>query len=283
MSKEGRRIKTLDPMNYIIPFFMPDRNGATNYFKTTIDITEAENYLRKERIAGRSNINLMHVIMTAYVRTVAQLPGINRYIRGQRIYARNDIAISLTIKKKMQLDAQETVVKLFTQPDDTLGGIYNKVNALIEENKVAGDSNGMDVLIRALIHIPRIILKFVVWLLKTVDYFGLLPKCITNLSPFHGSMYITNLGSLGIDPVYHHLYNFGNIPIFFAMGKKKNKYILDENGNVECRKIITITVSADERICDGHYYAEAFKRIKRLIEKPWLLEEPPEKVVNDIK
>lgn len=283
MSKEGRRIRTLDPMNFITPYIMPNRNGSANLFKSTIDITEAEKYLRKERVNGRENINLMHVIMASYVRTVAQLPGINRYIRGQKIYARNNIVINLTIKKEMKLDAQETVVQIETTPHDTLGGIYEKINKVIQENKVAGDNNSMDSLARLLTYIPGVFLKFVVWLLKTMDYFGILPGFIVRISPFHGSMYITNLGSLGIDPVYHHLYDFGNTPIFIAMGKKKNKNVVNEAGETEVHKVMTIAITTDERICDGHYYAEAFKRIKRLIEKPWLLEEPPEKVVEDIK
>ncbi len=283
MAREGRRIKTVDPINYIIPFIMPTRSGASNFFEATLDITEAEKYLREKRLSGQNGLSIMHVIMAAYVRVVSQYPGINRFIRGQRIYARNGISISLTIKKKLTLDAQETVVQLIADPRDTLDDIYNKLNKLVEENKVEGDTNGMDALIRLVCKIPRIFLRTFVNFIKFLDYFGCMPRFITRLSPFHGSMFLTNVGSLGIDAIYHHLYDFGNIPIFISMGKKKNILELTDEDEVIKKKAITVTVVTDERICDGHYYAEAFKKIKKYIENPALLENPPETVVEDIK
>jgi hypothetical protein len=41
-------------------------------------------------------------------------------------------------------------------------------------------------------------------------------------------------------------------------------------------------VTTDERICDGYYYASAFKMMKKLFENPRVLENPPETVVEDI-
>ena len=283
MARDGRRIKSVDPINYIIPFIMPTRSGASNFFEATLDITNAEKYLREKRTAGQTGLSIMHVIMAAYVRVVSQYPGINRFIRGQRIYARNGISISLAIKKKLTLDAQETVVQLDADPRDTLDDIYNKLNKLVEDNKEEGDTNSMDALVRLVCKIPRIFLKSFVGALRFLDYFGCMPGLITKLSPFHASMFLTNVGSLGIDAIYHHLYDFGNCPIFIAMGKKKNILELTDEDEVVKKKAITITVVSDERICDGHYYAEAFKKIKRYIENPALLENPPETVVEDIK
>ena len=283
MKKEGRRIRSIDPMNFIIPFIMPERNGASNLFKTSFDITEAEKFLREKRLSGMKNIGHMHIIMSAYVRTISKFPGINRYIRGQHIYARNGIVMCLAIKKQMTIEAQETVIKVNANPTDTLDDIYKKVTELVEENKQEGDRNSMDKAARILTYIPGVLLKLCVWLLKTMDYFGLLPRFLVNLSPFHGSMFITNMGSLGIEPIYHHLYNFGNIPVFIGMGKRKKKLMMDETGKVIERKIIEVSFVSDERICDGHYYAEALKQIKKYIEKPWLLDLPPETVAEDIR
>ena len=43
-----------------------------------------------------------------------------------------------------------------------------------------------------------------------------------------------------------------------------------------------MNVVTDERICDGFYYAAAFKLLRRYIENPELLELPPEQVFEDI-
>ena len=283
MFKEGRRIKTLHPMNAVETYFMPNRNGASNIFTCEIDITETDNYIKSKRLSGLKGLGIMHVILAAYVHTLASYPGINRFIRGQKIYARNNIEICLTIKKQMSLDAQETVIKLEPDSDDTLEGIYNKIGKLVEENRPEGDKNAMDSIARLLIYIPSVFLKFTIWSLKFLDYFGLLPRFLTKASPFHGSMFITNVGSLGIPPVCHHLYDFGNIPIFISMGMKRSVYVTKKDGTTEKRKFIDMTVVCDERICDGHYYASAFKTLKNRIESAWTLENPPMIVKPDIQ
>lgn len=281
--KEGRRIKSSIPMDAVSPFIMPQRSGASNTFSSTIDIGKCEELISKLRADGLKGIGMMHLFMAAYIRVASQLPGINRFIRGQRLYARNNIEICLTIKKELKLNAPETVIKLDAMPGDTLETVYHQLNKTIEENKKESTSNGMDVVTKILVSFPGVFLKFTVWLLKLLDYFGLLPRALTKVSPFHGSLFITNLGSLGIPPVYHHLYNFGNLPLFVALGAKRTEYVLNKDGEVEKRRLLDFTLVCDERICDGHYYATAFKKLKRVLENPEQLLEAPEKIVADIK
>ena len=282
-NKEGRRIKSGNPMDAVSPFIMPTRTGSSNSFASTIDIGKCEQLIRNLRADGMTSIGMMHVFMAAYIRVLSQLPGLNRFIRGQRLYAREGIEICLTVKKEMQLNAAETVVKLYASPQDTLKDVYTGLTEILAENKQDGDQNNMDTAARLLGKVPGVFLKLVVWFLKFLDYFGLLPRFLTKLSPFHGSMFITNLGSLGIPPVVHHLYEFGNLPIFIAMGAKRTEYTVTKTGEVEKRRLIDFTLVCDERICDGHYYATAFKMLKRILANPEQLLTPPEMVVEDIK
>ena len=263
--KEGRRIKGGVPMDAISPFIMASRLGAANSFFASADISKCEELIRQKRKEGLHGLGMMHLFMAAYVRTVSQRPGINRFIRGQRLYARRDIQISMTIKKELRLNAPESVIKLALAPEDTLTTIYNTLCKELAQNKQEGDQNGMDSVARFL------------------DYFDLLPSALTNVSPFHGSMFISNLGSLGIPPVFHHLYSFGNLPIFITMGAKRTEYVLNSEGQVEKRRMIDFTFTCDDRICDGHYYASAFKLFKKLLENPEQLFEPPKTVIEDIK
>lgn len=280
--KEGRKIKTGTPMDAVARFIMPTRGGASNYFTTSIDVEKCEQLIRSLRLDGMKSLGMIHVFMAAYTRVVSQLPGMNRFVRGQKLYARNGIEICMAIKKEMKINAPETVVKLYADPADTLGDIYKKLSDELEINRQEGDQNNMDHFIKILVGIPGVILKFVVWMLKALDYFGLLPRYLTKLSPFHGSMFITNMGSLGIPPIYHHLYDFGNLPIFIAMGGKRTVYEMNKHGEVEKRRLLDFTLVCDERICDGHYYATAFKAFKRLLENPEQLLTPPETIVPDI-
>lgn len=281
--KEGRRIKSGAPMDAVAPFIMPNRTGAANSFSATVNVEKCEQLLRQKRLEGMKGLGMIHIFMAAYLRVASQCPGINRFIRGQRVYARKNMEICMVVKKEMALNAPETVVKLDATPNDTLYTVYENLSKLLEENKQEGDHNNMDAAARVLMSFPSVILKFVVWFLKLLDYFGLLPRWLTKLSPFHGSLFITNMGSLGMPPIFHHLYNFGNLPIFIAMGKKRSEYVLNKDGEVEQRRLIDFTVMCDERICDGHYYATAFKMLKRVLENPEQLLVAPENVVEDIK
>ena len=280
---EGRRIRGGIPMDAVSPFIMPNRSGASNSFSASIDVDRCEQLIRQKRLEGMEGLGMIHIFMAAYIRVVSQLPGINRFIRGQRLYARKGIEICMAIKKELKLNAPETVVKLYADPTETLNTVYDKLCTELEANKQIGDQNNMDAAARVLVSLPGVFLKFTVWFLKLLDYFGLLPRFLTKLSPFHGSMFITNMGSLGMPPIFHHLYDFGNLPVFIAMGAKRTEYYITKEGTAEKRRLIDFTIVCDERICDGHYYASAFKKLKKILENPEQLLIPPERVFEDIK
>ena len=280
--KEGRKLRTLDPIKRAMPYIMPKRSDSQNFFTEKLDIAEAEKFCREQIKAGRKNFSLLHVIIAAYIRVVSQRPAINRFVSGQTIYARNNIEVLMTIKKKMTLETEDACIKVVFEPTDTVYDVYDKFNKIVEENKGDGEGNATEDFAKILNYIPRFLLRFVIWFIKTIDYYGILPKFILDLSPFHGSMIITSLGSLGIRPIYHHIYDFGNLPVFVAYGAKQRGVKMNDEGEVVRYRYIEMKVTTDERICDGYYYASAFKMMKRIFENPSVLEYPPEQVVEDI-
>lgn len=279
---DGRRLRTTSPMLKFMPYIMAHRYDAMNTFSDSFDVTKLDAYCRSKVKQGYTHFGFLHVFLAAYVRTVSQRPGVNRFISGQKAYARNDISVVMTIKRNMSLESDDTCIKVHFSPDDTIDQVYEKFNSVVQENNKEGETNSFDKLNRLLLIIPGLLLRFTVKFLFFLDYFGWLPKSILELSPFHGSLIITSMGSLGIKPIYHHLYDFGNLPIFVAYGAKRSGVALDKEGNVTKRRYIDIKVVTDERICDGYYYASAFKLLRRYVENPELLETPPEKVFEDI-
>ena len=278
--KDGRWLRTTPAMSRLMPFIMPYRYDACNQFADSFDVTEADKYCRRKIREGCTNFNFMHLLIAAYVRAVSQYPAINRYVAGQRIYARNEISVVMTIKKSMKIDAPDTCIRVNFAPDDTAAEVYEKFNRVVEENLAEEDSkSSFDNLLDFFTKFPRFLLRGVVSVVKWFDYHGivLLPDL-----PFYGSMIVTSMGSLGIPTIYHHLYDFGNLPIFLAFGKKYYKLVMDREGNVSKRRQIDLKVVTDERICDGFYYAAAFKYIKKVIEHPEVLDARPEQVVEDI-
>ena len=280
---DGRRIRTLAPMDMVSPYIMVERNAATNSFEESFEISNLDHYIRQKRREGLANFGIMHIFLAAYCRSLAKYPALNRFISGQKVYTHGeDVQFCLTIKKEMSTRSPETIVKVHLSPRDTVYDVYRKVNDEIEKAKDAPLDSAFDKTAHAFILIPGIFLKFFVWSLKTMDYFGLIPAFLLEISPFHGSIYFTSMGSLGIPPIYHHLYDFGNLPVFCAFGCKRRANELQDDGTIVRRKYVDFKFSLDERIVDGYYYAAFFKHYRRIIAHPEVLNNPPEEVMADI-
>ena len=279
MKREGTRIK-LDAMASIIPYIMVNRDECQNHIEFSFDCGKAEELVRELRSEGYDSIGMLHIIIAAYVRTISQRPRINRFIRGQKVYARNGIVFNMVVKRKLSIDTPDTIIKMNFDPSDTIYDVYDKV--MKELNEVfENDSTDKDKTMDFFLYIPGLIKKFLLWAIKCLDYFGLIPKCLRDVSPFHGSLFITNLASLNIKPVCHHLYNFGNVPVFMAFGGKRRELEIQEDGSVTRHKVIDMIFNMDERICDGYYWASAFKIFQKMLAEPSLLKQPPEEISSD--
>ncbi len=280
---EGRRLYGVYPMGQMVPYFMPNRVGSSNYILDKIEITNVEKYIHAKRKSGCKHFGLTHLFLAAYVRAVAEYPALNRFIAGQKIYHRFDIVCSMVIKKEMSSSSPDTTIKVKFNPADTAEQVYEKFNAAVQEVKATEElDNNFDAICNLFSKIPSILMAGAIWIFRILDYFGLLPIEIQNLSPFHASMFITSMGSLGIPPIFHHLYDFGTMPQFCAFGAKYTERTTAADGTVSSKKYVDFTWVTDERICDGFYYAAVLKRMKTYLLHPEVLDTPPEEVKEDI-
>ena len=276
--KEGFRVKDVTPFGTFMPYIMVERSDSQNTITDSFDVAPTEKFIKEMRAEGLEAFGVMHVILASYVRMVSQRPRTNRYIRGQKIYGRNDIAVSLTIKRKMSLEGEDTTVKMHFRPDMDVYEVYNEVNTSIQK---ALQPNDTDKTAKILCYIPGLLRKFVVRMLKLMDYFGLLPKFLIEASPFHCSMFITSMASLNIPPIRHHLYNFGNCPLFIAFGAKRTVYDFTDEGEPFKKRVIDFVVNMDERTTDGYYWASSLKVFKSCVSHPEILKKKPETVIKD--
>ena len=268
-------------MTMIVPYIMKNRVGSQNMISDRINVQRLDRYIKEKQEAGFKNLNYMHVLIAAYVRIVSQRPALNRFIRGQRIYTRQNVEISLTIKKEMALEAPDTVVKIVLPPDATVDDVYRELNRAVTDYR-ENPGGDFDNTAKILSCIPGLFLKFSIWFLTLADYFGLLPSFLTGVSPFHCSYFITSMGSLGIPAIYHHLYDFGTCPIFCSFGTRQRVYEVGADGSVYQQKYIDLRFVLDERICDGYYFASALRLLKTILRNPWTLDIPPEQVIQDV-
>jgi hypothetical protein len=278
---DGRLLRSLDPFYQISPFIMRTRSDSQVYFGGRIEISQVEKWLRCQRDAGRTDIGFLHVLIAGIVRTLSQRPRLNRFIAGQRIYARNEICVSLALKKKLNEDSPETTIKLTFPPTDTVFDVAARINAAVGANKGAAEANATDRAARLFMRVPRLLVRFLLFAVRVLDYHGKLPRALHRASPFHTSVFVTDMGSLGISPIYHHLYDMGTTTLFVAFGGKERRFETDKDGKPVQRRYIGLKVVGDERICDGHYFASSFKYIAALLKSPQELENPPAAVMED--
>ena len=280
--KEGRLLRSLPAFAKFVPFIMPTRNDACNQYEESFEVSDVDRRLRKLRVDGYKGIGILHFIIAAYIRGVSMLTGMNRFIVGRRIYARDNIEVVMTVKRSLAIDATETTIKVVFEPTDTIFDVYRKMSEKIDEIKTVEGNNNTEDVAEAMCKAPRFLLRFALTILRIMDYFGWLPQSLLDASPFHGSMIITDLGSLRIGPIYHHIYNFGTLPVFISFGAKRHAYELDRHGNMVDRKYVDCKFVMDERTVDGHYYAQFLQAFRYICQHPEIVETPPSKVVEDV-
>lgn len=269
---DGKEIKSSDPLFSLIPLIMKKRSDAHVYYTEDISLEPLNEYIDKKSEEGYK-ISYMDIIYAALVRVIAERPLLNRFVMNGRTYARNNIEISLAIKKSLSDGSPETVLKIPFDGHENIFEIKDKLENEIIVNKQESNENDTDKLAKVMTRIPHWVMKLAVNFIIMLDKHGYLPKSIIKASPFHASAFLTNVGSLGIDSIYHHIYDFGTVGLFLAMGKKKKSFIYDdENNNFKQESSISISLVGDERICDGFYFANAIKSFKRYLKKPEVLE-----------
>lgn len=276
------RIHNADPFFAVIPHIMRNRTGSMVFFEESIEITNLEEFAKRlRRETSMTDISLLHLVMAATVRIIAMHPCLNRYVAGRRLYARNHISLSIAVKNTMTEAGSEATLKLIFSPTDSLEQIWQKIHDGLSSIKDSADNNSTFRTASILRHIPVFALRFFIFLMRHLDQMGKMPKKIYEVSPFHASAFIVDIGSTGIDSIYHHLYDFGNCPVFISIGRKTNQLKADRNGNIESVRAVNFRFVIDERICDGYYYAKAMVHLKRIFQHPETLLTPLDSAMPD--
>lgn len=277
---DGWRLRKVDPMFSVAPFILKSRVDSQVLFeiKVPIDLIEAFIRAHKEDIP---DLSIMHVVMAALVRLMSQRPNLNRFVMWHKIFARNYMNFSIAIKRSMSDIGEETIIKPYFLPTDTLQDIVRKTDIELTNTLKENPDNSTDSLSKVFGFLPDFLLRGAVFLFTYLDKIGLMPKLFNHASPFHASFFLTNLGSIGIESIYHHLYEFGTCSMFVAMGKKTKENIVEKNGDIRTEKSILLKFVLDERICDGFYYARSMRMLEKILSDPNDLLIPPKEVFVD--
>lgn len=271
---DGRLVRSLPAMQKIIPYIMRSRAASVNLFQERLDCTPIDAYISAHECEGRRTVNTMHILIAALVRTIALRPQLNRFVMHSRIYARHKISVSFVVHRSLRLEDGGTTIKLEFDGTESLADIVQAVNACIARETQSLDvHNATDDMAEAFMRLPAFLLRPLIGFVMGLDRYNLLPEAVLQASPFHSTIFLTNLKSLSIDSVYHHQYEFGTNGIFVSMGKESLGVVARPDGSSDVRRMMNLHISLDERFCDGLYFARSMRLFRKYLRDPSLLEE----------
>ena len=277
---DGWALRSTDAFMNMIPLIMRQRNDSEVFLNIDVNYKYLEDYIKKKKEEG-IKVSHMAIILAAYVRTVSQRPEINRFAMGKRVYVRKHLTVSFAIVKQTTTnEIVETTVKLHFSPYETIFDVAKKIDDVIAKEKNITSSTLTDKVASMIFKVP-FLASVIVGLIKMLDKIGLMPMFIIDASPFHTSMFITNMASIRMPSVYHHIYNFGTTSVFASIGKKENRVIMSKDGDIKNISVLPLNFVIDERITSGAMYAKALHLWEKYIKNPELLESPPENVYLD--
>ncbi len=273
---DGVLLKGLPGFRKMFPFLMPTRTEAYIHYEQRLRVAKALELLERLN-EGRTDLRytLFHVVLAAAVRTLALRPDAHRFVAGRRIYQRRHIELSFVTKRQMTDTAAETNVKLRFEPTDTLAQVAERVwtaVAVVKHGRSSPDEDMCNFLTR----LPRCLTRLVMWGWRALDYFNLLPASAIQSDALYCSAYLANLGSIGLNSVQHHLFEWGTCPFFVVVGRVHKDVIVTEDGRQVVEDVATTSYTLDERITDGVSYARIIGKLVNLVEEPEQLLTPPD-------
>ena len=277
---DGKRVKKLDPIVQITPYLMPMRCDAQVFLEHKADYEKMSRYIAQKSREGEK-ITFMQILVAAYVRAVSRNPEVNRFIFNKQYYSRNNCSVSYTVLKKPQdTDSNEDTVRILFDLTDTIFDVRDRMNDAVEKIRMAETGGFVIKLASGLLAVPGLA-TVIVGLVRLLDRYGLAPAALIRELPLYSGLYITNNGSIGLHHPLHHIYNFGNVSLFFGMGSILKEAVVEPDGKARMRRVLPVGITADERVCSGAHDAAFFFDVIHLMDHPEELETPPEEVRFD--
>jgi hypothetical protein len=264
---DGTLAKDVAPFRRMMPFLMKSRTESAVYYEQEVDLTKTEAFIDSYNATHARRITVFHVFLWAAVRALHARPGLNRFVAGGRIYQRDGVWISVSAKKELADGAPVVVLKRRFDPAMTFEQMVDFVHGDVKVGRSDKKSH-VDEELSLFLRLPALLLSLAVRLVRFLDAVNLLPGAFIKPDPLYASMLIANLGSVKLESAFHHLYEYGNIPLFAAVGRKKKVVKVDDAGNVVTRTVASVKYSFDERIEDGLYCARGLELIRGMVEDP---------------
>ncbi|MBI2890411.1 MAG: 2-oxo acid dehydrogenase subunit E2 [Nitrospirae bacterium] len=264
---DGDYVSDLSLTRRIMPFIMRGRNESIVYFEQKLDVTRTLEFMESFRQRTGLRLTILHLLIWAAVRTIHARPRLNRFTAGGRIYQRRGIWVSFSAKKAMSDSGSLVAIKREIDPSLSLEELARRIESGVTEGR-SDRPSATDKELSVLFRLPTYLLALLTRLARYLDRLGLLPSAFIRNDPMFSSIFITNIGSIGMQAPFHHLFEYGNTPIFMMAGEARDEVVVSPDRQPVVRPILTIRYSFDERVEDGLYCLRALEILKGIIENP---------------
>ena len=275
--RDGHWVKDAPGLNVVLCSLLPKRTESEVYLHQEIDVTALLKYLEgKNTPDAPYKTTLFHCIVTMVARVINERPKLNRFVQAGRIYERDEITVSFVAKRRFTDHSEEALMVYKAKGGDTLADVSRRIVGEVHEMREQKHAVGLDDIMNKFAKLPRLLLMFIVRVVRWLDYWGKVPKLFTEGDTNYTTVLISNPGSIKCPAVYHHLNNYGTNSVMITIGAMHKSPAVMPDGSIEVRDIVDIGATLDERIGDGFYFARSLKLIQHICAHPELLDRPLE-------
>ncbi len=275
--RDGVWVKDAPGLNVIMANLYPNRTDCEVYLRQDIDVTELLKYIdAKNGPDAPYKTTLFHCFVAMVARVLNERPFLNRFIQGRRVYQRDEITVSFIAKRRFADHSEEALMQYKAKGSDTLEDISRFIVGEVHEMRKESSATGIDNTINQFAKMPRLLLMLAIRIVRWLDFWGKVPKALSEGDSNCASVLLSNLGSIRCPSVYHHLNNYGTTSVLITIGTIRKEHVIMPDGTTQIRDIVDIGATLDERIADGFYFARSLKLIQHICANPELLERPLE-------
>lgn len=265
---DGELVRDESNVRKMMPYLMRGRNESAVYHEQLFDLSKTRPWLRAwNRAHADAPATLFHLLLHSFAHAFHERPGLNRFIAGGRIYQRNGVQMSFAAKKVMDDKSPLVTVKMDMPHNEPFDMFVKRVASTIEEAR-SDRQTTVDKELKLALALPGPLVRGVMGALRGLDAMNLMPASMIANDPMYATAFVGNLGSVGIDNTFHHLYEYGTISFFSCIGTTRKRVFVGRDGQPSVRDSVSVRWTFDERVNDGFYCATALKVPQALVEDP---------------
>lgn len=264
---DGDLVKGLSPLRRMLPYLMPGRNEAVVYYEQILDLTRTLPFIAEWNRTHERHITVFHVVLAACGKALHARPGLNRFVSGRHLYQRRGANVSFAAKKRFADDAPIVAVKMDYREGEPFAETVARIHGAVGEGR-SDTERTVDKEVKLGLALPGFLLALVLYVLRLLDRWNLLPAAMIRNDPLYASLLVTNLGSVGLDRAWHHLFEYGTVSLFAVIGSVKKRVTVAADGRLEARDTVRLRYSFDERINDGFYCGASLEIVRDYAEDP---------------